>query len=151
MRSGCLYPPALQRLTDRNSCRIPFAFAPAAAGIAEDITVENDLMIVTFNTKGGTIKQVELKNYFKITENEDGSENKLPLYLLEDEKNRFEYTLPVNGVSGAGIKTSDLYFTPDVQGKTITMRAPTTAGGYFEHCQQQRYHPVAVGQLPRQN
>ncbi len=110
-------------------------FAPAAAGIAEDITVENDLMIVTFNTKGGTIKQVELKNYFKITENEDGSENKLPLYLLEDEKNRFEYTLPVNGVSGAGIKTSDLYFTPDVQGKTITMRAPTTAGGYFE----QRY------------
>ena len=107
-------------------------FAPAAAGIEKEVTVENDLMIVTFNTKGGGIKRVELKTYFKITENEDGSENKLPLYLLEDEKNRFEYTLPVNGVSGSGINTSDLYFTPDIQGKTVIMRAPTTGGGYFE-------------------
>ena len=110
-------------------------FAAAAAGERKDVVLENDLMKATFDTKGGFIKQVELKTYFKITENEDGSENKLPLYLLEDEKNRFEYTLPVNGVSGAGIKSSDLYFTPEIQGQTLIMRAPTGNGGYFE----QRY------------
>ena len=110
-------------------------FATAAAGERKDVTLENDLMTVTFDTKGGFIKRVELKTYFKITENEDGSENKLPLYLLEDEKNRFEFTLPVNGVSGAGIKSSDLYFTPELQGQTLVMRAPTGNGGYFE----QRY------------
>jgi len=111
------------------------AFSSAAIGEEKEITVENDLMIVTFNTKGGSIKQVELKEYFKITQNEDGSENKLPLYLMEDQKNRFEYILPVNGVTGTGIKSSDLYFEATVEGQTLVMRAPASNGGYFE----QRY------------
>jgi len=111
------------------------AFSAAAAGETKDVTVENDLMIVTLDTRGGAIKRVELKEYAKVVEDEEGNETKLPLYLLEDEKNRFEYTLPVNGVTGAGINTSDLYFTPEVEGKTVIMRAPTTSGGYFE----QRY------------
>lgn len=111
------------------------AFAAAAAGEEKEVTVENDLMIVTFNTKGGSIKRVELKEYFKITENEDGSENKLPLYLLEDANNRFEYTIPVNGVSGAGVNTDDLYFNAEVQDQTVVLRAPASNGGYFE----QRY------------
>jgi len=110
-------------------------FSPAAVGVEEEVVIENDLMTVALNTKGGGIKYVRLKTYFKITENEDGSENKLPLYLLEDEKNRFEYTIPVNGVAGAGINTKDLYFTAEVQGNTAIMRAPTSGGGYFE----QRY------------
>ncbi|MFK8162658.1 MAG: membrane protein insertase YidC [Lewinella sp.] len=111
------------------------AFSSAAAGQAKDIILENDLIIVTFNTKGGGIKQVELKEYAKITENEDGSENKLPLYLMDDKKNRFEYVLPVNGVTGAGIKTSDLYFDATLEGQTLVMRAPASNGGFFE----QRY------------
>lgn len=110
-------------------------FSAAAAGEQKDVVLENDLMKVTFNTKGGFIKQVELKTYLKVTENEDGSKNQLPLLLLEDEKNRFEYTLPVNGVSGAGINSSDLYFTPTIEGQTLVMKAPTGNGGYFE----QRY------------
>ncbi len=110
-------------------------FAASAAGEAKEVVVENDLMIVTLNTKGGNIKRVELKEYAKMIEDEEGNATKLPLYLLEDEKNRFEYTLPVNGVTGAGINTSDLYFTPEVEGKTVVMRAPTSNGGYFE----QRY------------
>ncbi|SEQ97323.1 YidC/Oxa1 family membrane protein insertase [Neolewinella agarilytica] len=110
-------------------------FAASAAGEAKEVVVENDLMIVTLNTKGGNIKRVELKEYAKMIEGEEGKMVKLPLYLMEDEKNRFEYTLPVNGVSGAGINTSDLYFTPKVEGQTVIMRAPTSNGGYFE----QRY------------
>ncbi|MBC6993107.1 membrane protein insertase YidC [Neolewinella lacunae] len=110
-------------------------FATAAAGTAEEVTLANDLMTVTFNTKGGTIKRVELSNYAKVVEDPKGNEIHLPLYLLEDAKNRFEYILPVNGVSGEGIRTGDLYFTPQVQGNTLVLRAPTSGGGYFE----QRY------------
>jgi YidC/Oxa1 family membrane protein insertase len=108
------------------------AFATAAAGTEEEVVVENDLMKVTLSTKGGNIRQVELKEYAKIIEDEEKKEVKLPLYLLEDKKNRFEYVLPVNGVSGEGIRTSDLYFTPTIEGKTITMRAQAAGGGYFE-------------------
>ncbi|WP_231915341.1 membrane protein insertase YidC [Lewinella sp. 4G2] len=110
-------------------------FASSAVGTDETVTLENDLMIVTLATKGGHIKQVELKEYAKIIEDEEGNESKLPLYLLEDERNRFEYTLPAVGVAGEGIKTSALYFTPEVSGNTISMRARTSTGGYFE----QRY------------
>jgi YidC/Oxa1 family membrane protein insertase len=108
------------------------AFATAAAGTEEEVVVENDLMKVTLSTKGGNIRQVELKEYAKIIEDEEKKEVKLPLYLLEDKKNRFEYVLPVNGVSGEGIRTSDLYFSPTIEGKTITMRAQAAGGGYFE-------------------
>ena len=109
------------------------AFASAAVGTERDVTLENDLMIVTFATKGGHIKQVELKEYAKIIE-VDGEEQSLPLYLLENERNRFEYTLQVNGVNG-GVRTSDLYFTPEVTGNTVSLRAPVAGGGFFE----QRY------------
>lgn len=111
------------------------AFAASAAGVAEDVTIENDLMILTLSTKGGNIKQVELKEYAKIVEDENKVETKLPLYLLNDDRDRFEYQLPVSGVSGNGVMTGDLYFTPTVEGQTVIMRAPAAGGGYFE----QRY------------
>lgn len=111
------------------------AFSNSAAGVEEEVTIENDLMVLTLSTKGGGIERVELKDYAKVIEDEDKNESKLPLYLLDDERDRFEYILPVNGVSGGGISTRDLYFTPTVQGNSVTMRAPATGGGYFE----QRY------------
>ena len=110
-------------------------FASAAVGTEEEVTIENDLMIITFNTKGGTIKQVELKEYSKVIEDEEGNEIKTPLYLLENERNRFEYVLPTAGVTGEGVLSSDLYFTPQVDGKTIALRASVSGGGYLE----QRY------------
>ncbi|WP_116126906.1 membrane protein insertase YidC [Lewinella sp. IMCC34183] len=109
------------------------AFAAAATGTAEDVVLENNVMRVTLSTKGGTIRQAELKNYDKVVEQDDDEEVHLPLLLLEDERNKFEYTLPVNGVSGEGVKTSDLYFTPTVEGNTVILRAPISGGsGYFE-------------------
>ena len=108
------------------------AFAPAASGEAKDVVLENNLIRLTLTTKGGTIRQAELKNYDKVVEQDDNEEVHLPLLLLEDEKNKFEYTIPVAGVSGEGVKTSDLYFTPTVEGNTVILRAPVTGGGYFE-------------------
>lgn len=111
------------------------AFAASATGVAEDVILENDLMTVTLSTRGGGIKRVEIKNYAKVAEDEDKNETKLPLYLMDDERDRFEYILPINGVSGSGISTRDLYFTATKEGNAVVMRAPAAGGGYFE----QRY------------
>lgn len=111
------------------------AFSVSAVGVEEEIVVENDLMILTLTSKGGGIKRVELKDFSKVVEDEDKNESKLPLYLMDDERDRFEYILPINGVSGPGVSTRDLYFTPTVEGNTVVMRAQTTNGGFFE----QRY------------
>src|SRR5690606_19378206 len=104
-------------------------FAPAAVGKGKVYRLENDLMIVTFNSKGGRITDVQLKNYTKVLEDENGKETKVPLMLLEDEKNKFGYFLPMAGVPSGGVNTGDLYFTPtiDLQGGLIIFRA--SAGG----------------------
>lgn len=108
------------------------AFAAAAVGTAEDVVLENNLLKLTLTTKGGSIQQAELKNYSKVIEQDGGEEVHLPLLLLEDEQNKFEYILPVNGVAGEGVRTSDLYFTPTVEGNTVILRAPVAGGGYLE-------------------
>ncbi len=107
-------------------------FAPAGSGSEELKVVENDKIKITFSTKGGAIKEVELKEYSKIILNEDKSETKIPVKLLEDEKNRFEYYLPIANAAQGSISTADLFFTPTVSGNTISMKAMTTTGGFFE-------------------
>jgi len=106
-------------------------FAPAATGTEQTETLENDLMRVTFTTKGGRIKEVYLKNYFKINLDSAGYDVKSPLRLLEDSQNRFEYLISAAGAPNR-ISSADLYFTATKDRNTITFRAPTSTGGYFE-------------------
>lgn len=108
------------------------AFAPSAKGEEKLETLENDLMIITFSTKGGRIVEVELKNHYKVTENEDRKDVKSPVRLLEDEKNHFEYFLPVAGLAGGGVKSSDLFFDILKGDSSITFRANAGEGRYFE-------------------
>ncbi|THH34962.1 membrane protein insertase YidC [Neolewinella litorea] len=108
------------------------AFAASAVGTDEDVVLENNLIKLTLSTKGGSIRQAELKNYDKVVEQHGKEEVHLPLLLLEDEQNKFEYILPVNGVAGEGVRTSDLYFTPTVEGNTVILRAAVDGGGYLE-------------------
>lgn len=75
-------------------------FASAAQGEAEEVTLENQDMEVTFSTKGGEIKQVRLKE-FKTWEMD-------PLYLVEEGFSTISYQLE----SQAGqIDLNDLYFS----------------------------------------
>ncbi len=104
-------------------------FATAAAGKEEILTLENSLMKIQFSTKGGRVVDVLLKEYYKVTENEEKEEIKIPLHLLEDEKNRFEYIL---NIDNRAISTQDLYFTPTISGSEIRFRAQTGSGGYIE-------------------
>ena len=61
-------------------------FSNAAAGKASDFVLENDLLKVTFSTKGGTIKEVLIKNHHKIVQNADRKDVKESLLLMSDER-----------------------------------------------------------------
>jgi YidC/Oxa1 family membrane protein insertase len=116
------------------------AFAPSANGAEALNTLENDLFKVTFTNKGGRIKNVEVKGYKKLVdekkENGETVELSSTVRLLEDEANRFEYQLPLS--NGQTISTQDLFFDAAVNGNTITFRANTNTGGYFEVRHQPR-------------
>ncbi|MBK9337062.1 MAG: membrane protein insertase YidC [Lewinellaceae bacterium] len=106
-------------------------FAPAATGTEQSISLENNLMRVTFSSKGGRITEVFLKNYEKINLDSAGYDVNSPVRLLEDQKNRFEYLIPAAGAPNR-INSSDLYFVANKNGNTVSFRAPTSTGGYFE-------------------
>ncbi len=114
-------------------------FVEAATGSEQTATLENEVLKITFTNKGGIIDEVLLKNYNKIEEDEKKKEVELPLKLLEDDKDRFEYLLPVNGVAGGVLKSSDLFFELVEQTDTrVVFRASAGMGRYFE----QRYEIV---------
>ena len=106
------------------------AFAPAANGREQFEVLENDLIRITFSSKGGRIKEVFLKNFEKISNDSAGTEFKNPVRLLEDDKNRFGYELALN--SGQKVNTGDLYFTAVKKGSSLSFRADAGDGRYFE-------------------
>jgi YidC/Oxa1 family membrane protein insertase len=107
-------------------------FAPAAVGTEQVLVLENELVRFEFTSKGGRIKSVLAKNYEKMNADSAGNDIKSPLRLFEDEKNRFDYTMSVNGAEGGKVNTSMLYFQPTLAGNVLTFRANASNGGYFE-------------------
>lgn len=110
-------------------------FALAASGEETLLTLENDLLRVTFSTKGGRIVEAEVKNYKKISEGEKNKEVESPLRLLEDAKDRFEYLIPLAGTPARVISTQELFFQAETTENAIVFRAPAGEGRFFE----QRY------------
>ena len=84
-------------------------FAPMMQGEENQFTVETDLAKYTFNTKGGKIEQVELKNY----KSYDGG----PLLLTSADNNQQDWML--QSVKG-NINTSDLYFEGVQRNQTVS-------------------------------
>lgn len=108
------------------------AFAPSAKGEEKEVKIENDLLELTFSTKGGRIIDARLKEYEKWSKDSLGELIKEPLHLWEDEKNKFEYLIPINGANRSKIRTSELYFDADVKGNMVTFRASAGEGKYIE-------------------
>jgi YidC/Oxa1 family membrane protein insertase len=106
-------------------------FSNIGSGDEQIYNLENELIKVSFSNKGGNIKEVTLKNYKKVIK-EDGEKHKVDLKLLNDEKDKFEYLLPITTAAGNVIKTSDLYFKPILEGNTIKFRADAGEGKYLE-------------------
>lgn len=95
----------------------------------EIVTLENENMEISFSTKGGRMTAVLLKNYKKVIEDAEKEEIEVPLRLLEDEKDRFEYLFSVNGQE---ISSQNLFFAPSKSNNKISFRAPVSGGGYIE-------------------
>ncbi len=105
-------------------------FGAAGNGTEEEHILENDLMKIVFSNKGGKIKEVELKKYFKLLPDSTGTDVQSVLKLMEDQKDKFDYVFPVKGVGK--IKSGDLFFDTQKSGNTITFRANAGNGKYFE-------------------
>ncbi len=89
-------------------------FAKAAQGAAQDVVIETEDLQLTFNSKGGVVKQVLLKKY-KTYEQK-------PLYLLDEPSSKFALSLPT---PKGPVNVSELYFTTN--GSSQTIKAGQTA------------------------
>ncbi|MCB0657832.1 MAG: membrane protein insertase YidC [Saprospiraceae bacterium] len=104
-------------------------------GEEEVLTLENNLVKLDFSSKGGFIKKAELKEYQREYEDAQNQRQSGPLYLLDNPKNKFGYSIPWGNSSGGKIVTSDFYFQPEREGNSVIFRLPLATGAYFE----QRY------------
>jgi len=101
------------------------SFATAVTGPAEKVRLENENFIVDFDSKGGKISGVELKKYKKVIVDAENKENKIPLRLLEDPANVWDFSLPS---SKGDLHTADLNFQPVVTGHKVTFTAAGSSG-----------------------
>ena len=88
-------------------------FGLNTVGEEEFYTMENNLMKITFSTKGGKITSVELKGY--------KTHSGKPLILFEDSKSLFGLNFFVQNRS---IKTEQLFFKTTNQNKNIIVTGP---------------------------
>ncbi len=101
------------------------SFAAAATGPSEKVRLENEYFKIEFDSKGGKISSVELKKYKKIIIDEKNKENKIPLRLLEDPANVWDFSLPT---FKGDIHTADLNFQPILNGNKVSFVATGSSG-----------------------
>ena len=97
---------SVQQLRNRQRYGV---FAEAAQGEAREIRVENEEMILTINSRGGTVERVLLKNYL-----DDNGEQ---LVLIDEESSEFNL---MAGTANGDIDLYDLYYTTSGANVTIT-------------------------------
>ena len=91
-------------------------------GEAQNVVLENELIKLTFNTRGGTVQKVELKEY----KNQQGG----PVTLFDEKDARMQFML---GGKTENINSGDLFFTPiNVSDTTLTMRLQAFTGGTLD-------------------
>lgn len=107
--------------------------APALSGSSDDVILENDLMKLTFSTKGGYIKEAFMKKHVKtvILDPKTRKKEKVPVTLLDNPGNKFEYIFSLNGATDK-ISTSKLFFAPSLSGNTLTLTAQGANGTSFQ-------------------
>jgi len=86
-------------------------FANVAQGEDKNIIIENEKLILTFSTKGGKIKSVQIKDY-KTYDNK-------PIVLMSGDSTVFGLNFFANNKS---IETNELYFTPSISANSDTIK-----------------------------
>lgn len=106
------------------------SFATTASGKEDSVILENELIKVKLNTKGGSIMSVMLKKY--------KTYNSTPLYLVKSDTSIVKLNFPAEGRS---ISTSELYFEPigtsfsvsDKDSNSVVMRLNISKDKYIEY------------------
>lgn len=108
------------------------SFSAAAKGEQKLVTLENDLVKLTFSNKGGRIYSAELKKYSR----KDSLDKKNPLILFDGEESNMNFVLATN--NNRVMNSSELYFDASniIKGangnQTLVMRLRTTTQGYID-------------------
>lgn len=105
------------------------AFAPASKGNGQLYVVENEVLRLTFQEKGGTLYSAELKDYKAYGDSVN------PLCLFRGAESELGYTL-VTG-NNRILNTKNLYFEmlpveKDSLGQVVTMRLKTDGEAYLD-------------------
>ena len=87
--------------------------------------LSNNLMTLTFSSKGGRLLSAELNEHKKITLDENKNEIKTPLVIGND-AGKFEYIFTTT--KGEQISTNDLIFVPQIRGSQINLSAVSPGG-----------------------
>ncbi len=98
-------------------------FAPAAAGEEKTVTIENDKLLLTFSTKGGRIVSAAVKGFEGYNHATADRYDRQPVVLFNNPNDKFEFYIPMASAKRGDVSTSELYFEPIVEGKTIRLRA----------------------------
>lgn len=111
-------------ITEADRLKMEFGeFSAAAAGKDTTITMQNDLVELSFTAKGGQLSRARLKNY--------QTYDSLPLVLFDGEKDN-DYGFIFKSM-GRVIDTKNLYFTPrQLNDTTLTMSLITDGGNHFD-------------------
>lgn len=107
------------------------AFSSATLGSAELVELENDKIRLSFSSQGGIIKEAFLKEHYQVLKDSSGAKTKVNLKLLNNLKNNFNYQLPVAGVPGGIVNSSDLIYNTKKTSNTVEFTAMTATGGSF--------------------
>ena len=83
-------------------------FAAATRGTAQDVMVNNKNVVLTFNTRGGIIERVELKDY----KTYDGK----PLIMLDKKSSSLDLLVPT---ANGNVNLHNLYYTPSANNVTV--------------------------------
>ncbi|GAB2774366.1 membrane protein insertase YidC [Salinimicrobium soli] len=90
-------------------------------------TVENDLLELTFENKGGYISEAKIKNF--------KTYDSIPIYLIRDGNASFNLKFSTN--DGRVLNTKDLYFEPSVsksgENTVVSMKLKVSPQEYLEY------------------
>ena len=128
---------AAEAARERRVAALGEYLAAARDGEEREFVVENDVMAVTFSTRGGQIRDVLLKDYTKYAPR---GERNIPVSLMDPTTARFDLSFFVkNGLNNVKVNTMEYVFTPSAVETTadgaraVRMRLPISETAALEY------------------
>ena len=128
---------AAEAARERRVAALGEYLAAARDGEEREVVVENDVMAVTFSTRGGQIRDVLLKDYTKYAPR---GERNIPVSLMDPATARFDLSFYVkNGLNNVKVNTMEYVFSPSAVETTadgaraVRMRLPISETAALEY------------------